>query len=72
VLEARNLSKRYQTLLAVDQVSFLIRPGDILGYLGLARMKEAAVRAALGASRRRRCRDRQPRDHEHFRGHVMG
>jgi len=34
VLEARDLTKRYQTLLAVDRVSFNISPGEILGYLG--------------------------------------
>jgi ABC-2 type transport system ATP-binding protein len=34
LLEARDLTKRYQTLLAVDKVSFTIRPGEILGYLG--------------------------------------
>jgi ABC-2 type transport system ATP-binding protein len=34
VLEARSLSKRYQALLAVDNVSFKINPGEILGYLG--------------------------------------
>jgi ABC-2 type transport system ATP-binding protein len=33
VLDARGLTKRYQTLLAVDRVSFSIRPGEILGYL---------------------------------------
>jgi ABC-2 type transport system ATP-binding protein len=34
VLEACNLSKRYQALLAVDNVSFTIGAGEILGYLG--------------------------------------
>jgi ABC-2 type transport system ATP-binding protein len=34
VLEARDLTKRYQTVLAVDKVSFTIGPGEILGYLG--------------------------------------
>jgi ABC-2 type transport system ATP-binding protein len=34
VLEAHALTKRYQTLLAVDHVSFTVRPGEILGYLG--------------------------------------
>jgi len=34
VLEARDLTKRYQTRLAVDKVSFTIGPGEILGYLG--------------------------------------
>jgi ABC-2 type transport system ATP-binding protein len=34
VLEAHALTKRYQTLVAVDHVSFTIGPGEILGYLG--------------------------------------
>jgi ABC-2 type transport system ATP-binding protein len=34
VLEAQHLTKRYHGLLAVDDVSFEIRPGEILGYLG--------------------------------------
>jgi ABC-2 type transport system ATP-binding protein len=34
VLEVHGLTKRYQTVLAVDNVSLTIRPGEILGYLG--------------------------------------
>jgi ABC-2 type transport system ATP-binding protein len=34
MLEARNLTKLYSGVAAVDRVSFTIRPGDILGYLG--------------------------------------
>jgi ABC-2 type transport system ATP-binding protein len=34
VLEVRALSKRYGGLLAVDRVSFEVRPGEIVGYLG--------------------------------------
>ena len=34
MLEASGLTKRYPALLAVDRVSFVIRPGEILGYLG--------------------------------------
>jgi len=34
VLEARSLTKYYSHTLAVRQVSFSIRPGEILGYLG--------------------------------------
>jgi ABC-2 type transport system ATP-binding protein len=34
MLEARQITKRYQGLLAVHGVSFTIRPGEILGYLG--------------------------------------
>jgi ABC-2 type transport system ATP-binding protein len=34
MLEARNLTKRYSAIAAVENVSFTIRPGQILGYLG--------------------------------------
>jgi ABC-2 type transport system ATP-binding protein len=34
ILEARRLTKRYGGLPAVSDVSFAIRPGDVLGYLG--------------------------------------
>src|SRR5205085_2073649 len=34
MFSARSLGKRYDTLLALDDVSFEIRPGEILGYLG--------------------------------------
>lgn len=34
MFEARALTKRYNGLLAVDQVSFTIRRGEVLGYLG--------------------------------------
>lgn len=34
MLDARGLTKRYQTLVAVNRVSFTIQPGEILGYLG--------------------------------------
>src|SRR5438128_10221278 len=34
MLEIRELTKRYAGTLAVDQVSFKIRPGEILGYVG--------------------------------------
>jgi ABC-2 type transport system ATP-binding protein len=34
VLEAQHLTKRYPAVVAVDDVSFHIRPGEILGYLG--------------------------------------
>jgi ABC-2 type transport system ATP-binding protein len=34
MLEVRNLTKRYSGITVVDQVSFIIRPGEILGYLG--------------------------------------
>ena len=34
MLEVRNLTKRYSAIAAVQDVSFSIRPGQILGYLG--------------------------------------
>jgi ABC-2 type transport system ATP-binding protein len=34
MLEARNLTKRYGGLLAVDRISFTVTPGEVLGYLG--------------------------------------
>jgi ABC-2 type transport system ATP-binding protein len=34
VLDVRHLTKRYNSVLAVENVSFHIKPGEILGYLG--------------------------------------
>jgi ABC-2 type transport system ATP-binding protein len=34
VLEVRNVTKRYGPLTAVRDVSFAVRPGEVLGYLG--------------------------------------
>lgn len=34
MLDARGLTRRYDTLLALDNVSFQIQPAEILGYLG--------------------------------------
>jgi ABC-2 type transport system ATP-binding protein len=34
MLEVRGLTKRYSAIPAVDNVSFVIRPGEVLGYLG--------------------------------------
>ncbi|MGA7415664.1 MAG: ABC transporter ATP-binding protein [Bryobacteraceae bacterium] len=34
MLEARSLTKCYSTVPALDNVSFTIRPGEVLGYLG--------------------------------------
>src|SRR5262245_1106174 len=34
MLEARNLVRRFAGAIAVDSVSFTVRPGDVLGYLG--------------------------------------
>jgi len=34
MLEVRNVSKRYGALTAVRDVSFTVKPGEVLGYLG--------------------------------------
>jgi ABC-2 type transport system ATP-binding protein len=34
VLDARQLTKRYHSILAVENVSFCIQPGEVLGYVG--------------------------------------
>jgi ABC-2 type transport system ATP-binding protein len=34
MLELRNVSKRFSGIVAVDNVSFLARPGEVVGYLG--------------------------------------
>jgi ABC-2 type transport system ATP-binding protein len=34
MLEVRNISKRYRTIPAVEQVSFTLHAGEVLGYLG--------------------------------------
>lgn len=34
MLEAKHLTRKYNGLAAVDQVSFLIAPGEVFGYLG--------------------------------------
>ena len=34
MLEVRALTKRYGGLLAVDKVSFVVRRGEVVGYLG--------------------------------------
>ena len=34
MLEIRHLTKRYHGIAAVEDVSFTIRPGEILGYIG--------------------------------------
>ena len=34
MLEARHLSKQFYGITAVDDVSFLVRPGEVVGYLG--------------------------------------
>ena len=34
MIEARNLSKRYGDLVAVDDVSFQVEQGEVVGFLG--------------------------------------
>ena len=34
MLEARGLTKRYTTVTAIDDVSFTVKPYEVLGYLG--------------------------------------
>src|SRR5580700_2530234 len=34
MIEVRNLTKLYTRRAAVDDISFIIRPGEVLGYLG--------------------------------------
>jgi ABC-2 type transport system ATP-binding protein len=34
MIECRNLTKRYGSLLAVDDLSFSVQPGEVLGFLG--------------------------------------
>ena len=34
MIKTEHLSKRYETLTAVDDVSFEVRPGEVLGFLG--------------------------------------
>ncbi len=34
MLEIKNLTKKYNNIRVVDDVSFIVRPGEILGYLG--------------------------------------
>src|SRR5271170_5081592 len=34
MIEVRNLTKRYRDLVAIDQVSFNVAKGEILGFLG--------------------------------------
>ena len=34
LLEARHLVKRFHGITVVDDVSFVVRPGEVVGYLG--------------------------------------
>jgi len=49
IIEARNLSKRYGSFLALDQVSFSLQPGRIVGLIGRnGAGKTTALKAILG------------------------
>ena len=49
VIEVDNLSRRFGTFVAVDQVSFKISPGEIVGYLGPnGSGKTTTIRMLLG------------------------
>ena len=52
MIEARGLSKRYGTKLAVDDVSFTIKPGQVTGFLGPnGAGKSTSMRLMLGLDR---------------------
>jgi ABC-2 type transport system ATP-binding protein len=52
VIEARNLSKRYGDNLAVDDVSFTVRPGIVTGFLGPnGAGKSTTMRMIMGLDR---------------------
>src|ERR1700688_4138693 len=49
IIEAKNLSKRYGSFLALDQVSFSLQPGRIVGLIGRnGAGKTTALKAILG------------------------
>ena len=49
MIEVRNLTKRYGPILAVDQLSFAVRPGHVTGFLGPnGAGKSTTIRVALG------------------------
>jgi ABC-2 type transport system ATP-binding protein len=52
VIEARHLSKRYGSRLAVDDLSFTVRPGQVTGFLGPnGAGKSTTMRLLLGLDR---------------------
>ena len=52
VIEARGLSKRYGGMLAVDDLSFTVRPGVVTGFLGPnGAGKSTTMRMLLGLDR---------------------
>ena len=49
MIEANNLSKRYGNTVAVDEVSFVVQPGRVTGFLGPNRAgKSTTMRMILG------------------------
>jgi ABC-2 type transport system ATP-binding protein len=54
VIEARDLTKRYGPALAVDALSFDVRPGSVTGFLGPnGSGKSTTMRLILGLAGRR-------------------
>jgi ABC-2 type transport system ATP-binding protein len=52
MIEARNLTKRYKTTLAVDDLSFDVKPGHVTGFLGPnGAGKTTTMRMVLGLDR---------------------
>jgi ABC-2 type transport system ATP-binding protein len=52
MIEARHLSKRYGSALAVDDLSFTVRPGQVTGFLGPnGAGKSTTIRLLLGLDR---------------------
>jgi ABC-2 type transport system ATP-binding protein len=52
MLELRNVSKSYRSIPAVEDVSFQLRPGEVLGYLGPnGAVKSTTVKMAIGMVR---------------------
>jgi ABC-2 type transport system ATP-binding protein len=49
MLELRNVSKSYRSIPAVEDVSFQLKPGEVLGYLGPnGAGKSTTVKMAIG------------------------
>ena len=52
MIEARGLTKRYGSTLAVDQLSFTVEPGRVTGFLGPnGAGKSTTMRMILGLDR---------------------
>ena len=63
MIEARNLTKRYGSTVAVDALSFDVRPGSVTGFLGPERVGQVHHDAAdprAGPARRRPGAHRRP------------